>query len=73
MIPKTFYITISNISFSNAGFVPMILTVGVSPVGTHSVTIVTSDGRDDTISYTITDIESDGKHLSLFFSQMQND
>ena len=51
----------------------MILTVGVSPVGTHSVTIVTSDGRDDTISYTITDIESDGKHLSLFFSQMQND
>ena len=51
----------------------MILTVGVSSVGTHSVTIVTSDGRDDTISYTITDIESDGKHLSLFFSQMQND
>ena len=44
----------------HAGFVPMVLTIDVSPVGMHSVRIVTSTRGNDTVTYTITDTETEG-------------
>ena len=45
---------------THAGFVPMVLTIDVSPAGMHSVRIVTSTRGNDTVTYTITDTETEG-------------
>ena len=44
----------------HAGFVPMVLTIDVSPACMHSVRIVTSTRGNDTVTYTITDTETEG-------------
>ena len=44
----------------HAGFVPMVLTIDVSPASMHSVRIVTSTRGNDTVTYTITDTETEG-------------
>ena len=49
----------------------MVLTVDVSPAGVHSVTIMTSDGRSDTVRYTIIDTETSGEMIivTIVFTQ----
>ena len=43
------------------GNVPMVLTNVVSPPGSYSVRIEASPGVEATVSYTITDSDSDGE------------
>ena len=39
----------------------MVLTIDVSPAGTHSVSIVASNVGNDTVTYIITDTKPEGK------------
>ena len=48
-----------------AGFVPLVLTVNVSPPGGHSVRIVASSGGEDTVSYTISDTKTEGENRAI--------
>ena len=40
----------------------MILTIYVHPPGTYSIRIVSSTGDEDTVTYNITDIKTDGMY-----------
>ena len=48
-----------------AGFVPLVLTVNVSPPGGHSVRIVASSGGEDTVSYIISDTKTEGDNRAI--------
>ena len=39
----------------------MVLTIDVSPPGTHSVHIMASTGGEATVNYTIIDVKTDSK------------
>ena len=43
------------------GNVSMVLTSNVSPPGSYSVRIVAGSGVEETVTYTITDTDTDGK------------
>ena len=43
----------------------MVLTSNVSPPGSYSLRIVASSGVAETVTYTITDTEANGKEYSL--------
>ena len=51
----------NSINLLPLGFVPMILTIRVSPSGRFNVRIVTSNGEEDIVNYTISDTKSSGK------------
>ena len=48
------------------GNVPMVLTSNVSPPGSYSVRIVANSGVEETVTYTITDTDTDGKKYTPF-------
>ena len=56
---------VSFICGHTAGFVPLVLTVNVSPPGGHSVRIVASSGGEDTVSYTISDTKTEGENRAI--------
>ena len=61
-------ILLGDVSFTcghTAGFVPLVLTVNVSPPGGHSVRIVASSGGEDTVSYTISDTKTEGENRAI--------
>ena len=49
-----------------AGNLPLVLSSSVSPPGRHSVRILTSNGHEDTVPYTIPAVSSDGEQASNF-------
>ena len=62
------YLLLGQVSFTcshTAGFVPLVLTVNVSPPGGHSVRIVASSGGEDTVSYTISDTKTEGENRTI--------
>ena len=50
-----------NTAMVHAGSVPMVLTIDVHPPGIYSIRFVSSTGDEDTVTYNITDIKTDGK------------
>ena len=46
----------------------MVLTVNVSPPGSHSLRMISQSGEEETVSYNITDTDSDGQELTTFFT-----
>ena len=48
------------------GNIPMVLTSNVSPPGSYSVRIVASSGVEETVTYTITDTDTNGKKYTPF-------
>ena len=44
----------------------MVLTSNVSPPGRYSVRIVASSGVEETVTYTITDTDTDGKNAKKY-------
>ena len=43
----------------------MVLTSNVSPPGSHSVRIVSSSGAEDTVTYSITNSNTDSEYRDL--------
>ena len=65
---RQYDILLGKVSFTcghTSGFVPLVLTVNVSPPGGHSVRIVASSGGEDTVSYTISDTKTEGENRAI--------
>ena len=60
------YTSLATTLYPIAGSIPIVLTINVHPSGTYSLHIVTSTAREDTVTYTITDKEVDGKVIILY-------
>ena len=46
----------------------MVLTVNVSPPGSHSLRMISQSEQEETVLYNITDTDNDGEELTTFLT-----